>query len=178
MLIGVPREQQPGEHRAAMIPAMVQKLTRAGADIVVEAGLGSGAGFSDEDFVAAGARIVRDRVEMLSGADLVLRLHKPSTEDIALLKRGCIHVSYLDPFNEAALIEAFRAAGVTAISMEMIPRTTRSQKMDALSSQANLAGYVMVLLAAAQCGAGLLVPPTRPATPLALRTATFAPLKL
>ncbi|MBK6288954.1 MAG: Re/Si-specific NAD(P)(+) transhydrogenase subunit alpha [Gammaproteobacteria bacterium] len=150
MLIGVPREQQPGEHRAAMIPAMVQKLTRAGADIVVEAGLGSGAGFSDEDFVAAGARIVRDRVEMLSGADLVLRLHKPSTEDIALLKRGCIHVSYLDPFNEAALIEAFRAAGVTAISMEMIPRTTRSQKMDALSSQANLAGYVMVLLAAAR----------------------------
>ena len=133
-----------------MIPAMVQKLTRAGADFVVEAGLGSGAGFSDEDFVAAGARIVRDRVEMLSGADLVLRLHKPSTEDIALLKRGCIHVSYLDPFNEAALIEAFRAAGVTAISMEMIPRTTRSQKMDALSSQANLAGYVMVLLAAAR----------------------------
>ena len=150
MLIGVPREQQPGEHRAAMIPAMVQKLTRAGADIVVEAGLGSGAGFSDEDFVAAGARIVQDRVEILSSADLILRLHKPSTGDIALLKRGCIHVSYLDPFNEAALIDAFRGAGVTAISMEMIPRTTRSQKMDALSSQANLAGYVMVLLAAAR----------------------------
>ena len=150
MLIGVPREQQPGEHRAAMIPAMVQKLTRAGADVVVEAGLGSGAGFSDEDFTAAGARIVHDRTEILSGADLVLRLHKPSTADIALLKRGCIHVSYLDPFNEAALIDAFRAAGVTAISMEMIPRTTRSQKMDALSSQANLAGYVMVLLAAAR----------------------------
>ncbi len=150
MLIGVPREQQPGEHRAAMIPAMVQKLTRAGADVVDEAGLGSGAGFSDEDFTAAGARIVHDRTEILSGADLVLRLHKPSTADIALLKRGCIHVSYLDPFNEAALIDAFRAAGVTAISMEMIPRTTRSQKMDALSSQANLAGYVMVLLAAAR----------------------------
>ena len=148
MLIGVPREQQPGEHRAAMIPAMVQKLTRAGADIIVEAGLGSGAGFSDEDFVAAGARIVHDRTEILSGADLVLRLHKPSTADIALLKRGCIHVSYLDPFNEAALIDAFRAAGVTAISMEMIPRTTRSQKMDALSSQANLAGYVVLLAAA------------------------------
>lgn len=148
MLIGVPRELLPGENRAALIPASVQKLVRAGAEVLVETGLGTGAGHSDQDYEAAGARIGRDRTALLSGSDLVLRLHKPPVEEIPMLKRGAIHVSYLDPFNEHALIDAFSAAGVSAISMEMIPRTTRSQKMDALSSQANLAGYVMVMLAA------------------------------
>jgi H+-translocating NAD(P) transhydrogenase subunit alpha len=150
MLIGVPRELQAGEQRAAMIPAHVQKLVRAGAEVVIESGLGTGAGYADGEYVSAGASIAASRGDLLGSADLVLRLHKPSAEEIAQLKRGAIHVSYLDPFNEAGLIDAFRAAGVSAISMEMIPRTTRSQKMDALSSQANLAGYVMVLLAAAR----------------------------
>lgn len=150
MLIGAPRELQPGERRAAMIPASVQRLVRAGAEVVIEAGLGAGAGHADEDYAQAGARISQDRAALLGAADLVLRLHEPPATEIAPLKRGAIHVSYLDAFNEPALIEAFAAAGVTAISMEMIPRTTRSQKMDALSSQANLAGYVMVLLAAAR----------------------------
>jgi len=150
MLIGVPRELQPGERRAAMIPVSIQKLVRAGAQVTVEAGLGLGAGHSDEDYAKAGAHVSPDRAQLLAQADLVLRLHKPPLAEIAQLKRGAIHVSYLDPFNEAGLIDAFVAAGVTAISMEMIPRTTRSQKMDALSSQGNLAGYVMVLLAAAR----------------------------
>nr|MBP9034043.1 NAD(P)(+) transhydrogenase (Re/Si-specific) subunit alpha [Pseudomonadales bacterium] len=150
MLIGVPRELQPGEHRAAMIPASIQKLVRAGADVVIESGLGLGAGHSDEEYVTAGARVAHDRAALLAQSELVLRLHKPPVAEIAQLKRGAIHVSYLDPFNETGLIDAFVAAGVTAISMEMIPRTTRSQKMDALSSQANLAGYVMVLMAAAR----------------------------
>lgn len=150
MLIGVPRELQPRERRAAMIPVSIQKLVRAGAQVTVEAGLGVGAGHSDEDYAKAGAHVSSDRAQLLAQADLVLRLHKPPLAEIAQLKRGAIHVSYLDPFNEAGLIDAFVAAGVTAISMEMIPRTTRSQKMDALSSQGNLAGYVMVLLAAAR----------------------------
>ena len=150
MLIGVPRELQPGEHRAAMIPASVQKLVRAGAEVMIESGLGLGAGHSDEEYATAGARVAHDRAALLAQSELVLRLHKPPVAEIAQLKRGAIHVSYLDPFNETGLIDAFVAAGVTAISMEMIPRTTRSQKMDALSSQANLAGYVMVLLAAAR----------------------------
>ena len=150
MLTGVPRELMPGENRAALIPASVQKLVRAGAEVVIESGLGAGAGHADADYEAAGARVATDRRELLSRADLVLRLHKPPLEEIAMLKRGAIHVSYLDPFNEPALIDAFAAAGISAISMEMIPRTTRSQKMDALSSQANLAGYVMVLLAASR----------------------------
>ena len=150
MLTGVPRELMPGENRAALIPASVQKLVRAGAEVVIESGLGAGAGHADADYEAAGARVATDRRELLARADLVLRLHKPPLEEIAMLKRGAIHVSYLDPFNEPALIDAFAAAGISAISMEMIPRTTRSQKMDALSSQANLAGYVMVLLAASR----------------------------
>ncbi len=147
MLIGVPREQLDGENRTALIPASVQKLVRAGAEVLIEAGSGLGAGHSDADYEAAGASISTARRDVLSRADLVLRLHKPSIAEVAALKRGAIHVSYLDPFNEPALIDAFAAAGVSAISMEMIPRTTRSQKMDALSSQANLAGYVMVLMA-------------------------------
>ena len=136
MVIGVPRELQPGEHRAAMIPASVQKLVRAGADVVIESGLGLGAGHSDEDYATAGAHVSHDRAALLARSDLVLRLHKPPVAEIAQLKRGAIHVSYLDPFNETALIEAFVAAGVTAISMEMIPRTTRCAE----DGRAQLAG--------------------------------------
>ena len=147
MLIGVPREQYPGERRTAMIPANVTKLTRAGADVLVEAGLGLGAGFSDQEYQEAGARVTQDRNEVLGSADIIARIHKPEIDEVSTLKRGAIHISYLDPFNEHALIDAFKDAGITAISMEMIPRTTRSQKMDALSSQANLAGYVMTLMA-------------------------------
>ena len=147
MLIGVPRELHPGEHRAAMIPANVQKLVRAGGEVLVEASLGVHAGFPDAEYEAAGARLTQDRGEVLARADLLLRLRKPAVEEISQLKRGAIHVSYLDPFNEPALVDALCSAGVSAVSMEMIPRTTRSQKMDALSSQANLAGYVMVMLA-------------------------------
>ena len=148
MLIAVPRELHPGERRVAVIPATAQKLVRLGADVVVESGGGTGSGHTDADYEASGARIVADRGALFAQAEMVLRLGKPDPADIALLRPGTIHVSFLDPFNEAALIEQLRAAQVTAISMEMIPRTTRSQKMDALSSQANLAGYVMVLLAA------------------------------
>lgn len=147
MLIGVLKETNPGENRVAMIPANVKKMVRAGGDVRIEAGAGTGAGFSDADFTEAGATIA-ERAALLSESDLILRLGKPTTEEISQLKSGAIHVSYLDPFNEHGLIDAFKAQGVTAISMEMIPRTTRSQKMDALSSQASLAGYVMVLLAA------------------------------
>lgn len=147
MLIGVLKETNPGENRVAMIPANVKKMVRAGGDVRIEAGAGIGAGFADADYTEAGATVA-DRGALLSESDLILRLGKPTTEEIAQLKNGAIHVSYLDPFNEHGLIDAFKAQGVTAISMEMIPRTTRSQKMDALSSQASLAGYVMVLLAA------------------------------
>ncbi|KAA1189763.1 Re/Si-specific NAD(P)(+) transhydrogenase subunit alpha [Pseudohalioglobus sediminis] len=148
MRIAIPRELQPGENRVPVTPDVAKKLVRMGAELLVEASMGVGAGFTDAEYTEAGATIVADRKELFSSADLLLRLNKPSVDEIELMQRGCIHISYLDPFNERELIDAFKAAGVTSISMEMIPRTTRSQKMDALSSQANLAGYVMVMKAA------------------------------
>ena len=148
MQLVIPRETQPGEQRVAATPDTVKKLVRLGADVVVETGAGAGSGISDADYEAAGASIGSDRSALLGSADMVLRLRKPDSADVGLLKAGCIHVSYLDPFNERDLIKAFARQNVTAISMEMIPRSTRSQKMDALSSQANLAGYVAVMLAA------------------------------
>ncbi|MGB1438372.1 MAG: Re/Si-specific NAD(P)(+) transhydrogenase subunit alpha [Luminiphilus sp.] len=148
MRLAIPRETHPGENRASVTPETVKKLVRLGADIAIEAGAGAGAGFSDEAYAAEGASIEADRDALLGGADMVLRLRKPDHAEVAKLKQGCIHVSYLDPFNEHDLIREFAAKHITAVSMEMIPRSTRSQKMDALSSQANLAGYMAVMLAA------------------------------
>jgi NAD(P) transhydrogenase subunit alpha len=148
MLIAIPKETVPGELRAALIPDTVKKLVRMGAEVSLEAGAGSGAGFSDNDYETAGASIASDKASLLGAADVVLRVRKPELSDVELLKPGSIHVSFLDPFNEHALIDALKAKNISAISMEMIPRSTRSQKMDALSSQANLAGYVMVMQAA------------------------------
>ncbi|MEO1078909.1 MAG: Re/Si-specific NAD(P)(+) transhydrogenase subunit alpha [Pseudomonadota bacterium] len=148
MQLGVPKESHPGENRVPMTPETAKKLVRLGATIHIEAGMGTGSGYDDDAYTEVGAEIVTDRAALISSSDMLLRLRKPAVEEIAQMKRGCIHVSYLDPFNEHDLVRAFTDAGVTSISMEMIPRSTRSQKMDALSSQANLAGYVMVMLAA------------------------------
>ena len=148
MRIAIPKETHSGENRVPVIPDHVKKLVRAGAEVVIEPGMGIGSGFPDEEYIEAGAALVADRSELFSSADILLRLRKPALEEIGLMKRGCIHISYLDPFNETELVGALKDAGITSISMEMIPRTTRSQKMDALSSQANLAGYQMVMEAA------------------------------
>jgi NAD(P) transhydrogenase subunit alpha len=148
MQIGIPKETWPGENRVPIIPDIAKKLVRLGASVVIESGMGSGSGFEDSEYTEAGATIASGRDSLLSTSDVVLRIRKPDLGEVSLLKDGCIHISYLDPFNEHELVRAFQAANITAISMEMIPRTTRSQKMDALSSQANLAGYVMVMLAA------------------------------
>ena len=148
MQLVIPREIQPGENRVSATPETVKKLVRLGAEVVIESGAGTGAGISDADYAAAGASISSDRSALLGSADMVLRLRKPEMDEISQLKAGSIHVSYLDPFNEKDLIKAFANQNVTAVSMEMIPRSTRSQKMDALSSQANLAGYMAVMLAA------------------------------
>ncbi|MEH6635255.1 MAG: Re/Si-specific NAD(P)(+) transhydrogenase subunit alpha [Halioglobus sp.] len=148
MRIAIPRETHPGENRVPITPDHAKKLVAMGADLVIEAGLGAGSGFTDSEYADVGASISQDRNALFSSADLLLRLRKPELDEVKLMQRGCIHISYLDPFNERELVVALKEQGVTAISMEMIPRTTRSQKMDALSSQANLAGYVMVIQAA------------------------------
>ncbi len=148
MRIAIPSETHPGEHRVPIIPAHAKKLVSMGAEVVIESGMGLGSGYADEEYTEAGASVSTDRADLFSTADMLLRLRKPEADEIALMKQGCIHISYLDPFNEHGLVNAFKERGVTSISMEMIPRTTRSQKMDALSSQANLAGYVTVIEAA------------------------------
>ena len=148
MLIGVAKETWPGEVRSALVPANATKLIKDGFSIAMESGAGGAAGFTDEQFTEAGVSILGSRAEVLAAADIFLAVRKPDTEEVAQLKSGAISVSFLDPYNEKALIEALAAKGVTSISMEMIPRSTRAQKMDALSSQANLAGYVTVVQAA------------------------------
>ena len=150
MQIAVPSESLDSERRVALIPDAAKKLVRAGLTVNVGAGAGQRSGYQDADYEAVGATVVTNQDDMLANADMVLRVRKPSIEDVGKLKSGAIHISYLDPYNETALVDALAAANITALSMEMIPRTTRAQKMDALSSQANLAGYVMVILAAQQ----------------------------
>ena len=148
MQIGVPKETWPGEKRVAVVPLNAKKLIGLGFSITIESGAGDAAGFPDAQYEEAGATVTSDRSAVLNGADIVLRVRKPEAAEISDLKSGVISISFLDPFNEKALVESMASSGVTAISMEMIPRSTRAQKMDALSSQANLAGYVTVIQAA------------------------------
>jgi len=148
MIIGIPKETHPGEQRVAFIPSSVDRLVKKGARVIIETGLGASIGISDEEYKKAGASAESNRQSLLSSADIILRLRKPPVEEISLLKKGSIHISFLDPFNEKALVQALAQNQISAFSMEMVPRTTRAQKMDALSSQANLAGYVTVILAA------------------------------
>ena len=148
MLIAVPKETKIGESRTPLTPECVKKLNRMGAEISVESSVGTNIGFSDEDYRQAGAKVVSDKIELLEFADVVLRVQKPLLSEVQLLKPGSIHVSFLDPFNEPDLVNALMKRSISSVSMEMIPRSTRSQKMDALSSQANLSGYVMVMKAA------------------------------
>jgi len=148
MQLFVPRENEPEEPRVALVPEAVQKLTGLGAEVVVEAGLGGGVSLADDRYAEAGAHVAGARGEALHAADLVLRVRKPPAEEVALLKSGAIHVSLLDPFNELDLVRALAAANVTAIGLEMLPRSTIAQKMDVLSSQASLAGYAAMIVAA------------------------------
>lgn len=148
MRIAVMQENHPGEHRVPLIPVTAEKLVKLGAELVIESGLGQNCRFEDADYEKVGAAVAASRRELLQSADMVLRLRKPPADEIELMKKGCIHVSYLDPFNEAELVELLRRENISAISLEMIPRSTVAQKMDVLSSQANIAGYATVILAA------------------------------
>lgn len=148
MKIFAPKETDPIETRASLDPAAVKKLVGLGAELVVESGIGARCDHPDKAYEDAGATVTSDGGGALGSADIVTRIRKPSDEQVSALKEGAIHISFLDPFNEKDLIGKFAAQKSTAISLEMIPRTTLAQKMDAISSQANLAGYVAVVTAA------------------------------
>ena len=148
MLIFFPKETAPGESRAALVPAVADKLVKLGATVEVESGLGENIRARDADYQKVGASIASNRAASLKGADMVVRIRKPSADEVSASKNGAVLISLLDPFRETDLVKALAAAGASAISLEMIPRTTLAQKMDVLSSQANLAGYVAVIMAA------------------------------
>jgi NAD(P) transhydrogenase subunit alpha len=154
MKIAVPRETKADEPRIPLIPGDVGKLVKMGADVVVQAGVGATVGIPDSVYAEAGASVAADYAATLSGADMVLRLNAPSRDEVAGLAPGTIQVSHLDPFFNQPLVEQLAAGGVKSICMELIPRTTLAQKMDALSSQASLAGYAAVVLAAERLDKG------------------------
>lgn len=138
------------ERRCAATPATVKKLKLANASILVERGAGTLSGYQDSEYEEAGAQLVDDRAAAIQSADIILYVSRPTASDVEALSAGKLVIGHLDPFFQQPLIEQLTAKNVSLISMEMIPRTTRSQKMDALSSQTNLAGYVMVMEAVQQ----------------------------
>ena len=153
--IAVTRERKPGETRVAATPDSVKKLIAAGFAVTVESGAGTGSSYPDADYAAAGASIAPGAKAALAGADLLFKVRTPETDEIPALKPGAVVVALLSPYGDRAGIEGLAKAGATAIAMEFIPRISRAQSMDALSSQANLAGYRAVIEGAALYGRAL-----------------------
>ena len=154
MIVGVPHETFPGERRVALVPAAIPNLTKAGLEVVVEAGAGFGAGYPDVDYAAKGAKIVADRAEVFRAADIVLQVlcygsnDKTGKADVPLFRRGQVLIGFLRPLGSIETIQEIAAKGVTSFSVELMPRTTRAQSMDVLSSMATICGYKAVVLAA------------------------------
>jgi NAD(P) transhydrogenase subunit alpha len=151
-VVAVTRERRAGETRVGTTPEAVKKLIALGVSVTVEAGAGLGASFPDADYAAAGAKVEADLAAVLADADILLKVRGPSAEEIAALKPGAIVVALLNPHLERPALEALAAGGADAYAMEFVPRTSRAQVMDALSSQANLAGYRAVIEAAEAYG--------------------------
>jgi H+-translocating NAD(P) transhydrogenase subunit alpha len=154
MIVGVPRESFPGERRVALVPAAIPNLTKAGLQVVVEAGAGVAAGYPDADYVAKGAKIVPDRAEVFRAADIVVQIlcygsnDKTGKADVPLFRRGQVLIGFLRPLGSIETIQEIAAKGVISFSVELMPRTTRAQSMDVLSSMATICGYKAVVLAA------------------------------
>ncbi len=152
--IAVTRERRDGETRCAVTPDTVRKLIAMGAAVTVEAGTGAGSSIPDDDYAAAGATVAKDTKAVLSGADIVLKVRGPTAQETSALKPGAIVVALLDAYRDKETVTALAQASATAFAMELVPRISRAQVMDALSSQANLAGYRAVIEAAYAYGKG------------------------
>src|SRR5881398_771972 len=154
MIVGVPRESFPGERRVALAPAVIPNLTKAGLEVVVEAGAGTSAGYPDADYAAKGAKIVSARAEVFRAADIVVQIlcygsnDKTGKADVPLFRSGQVLVGFLRPLGSIETIREIAAKGVISFSVELMPRTTRAQSMDVLSSMATICGYKAVVLAA------------------------------
>jgi NAD(P) transhydrogenase subunit alpha len=152
MKIAVPKETLPNERRVALVPDAVASLVKAGLEVRVESGAGASAYFADADYEKAGAKIVADTARLFAEADVVLKVQKPTEKEVAMMREGAALIAFLQPSSSAGLLQRLAERKITAFSMELIPRITRAQKMDALSSQASIAGYKAVLIAAASLG--------------------------
>jgi NAD(P) transhydrogenase subunit alpha len=150
MNIVVLREAQPGEARVALVPESVRKLVALKASVLVESGAGDGAARSADEYRAAGAAVSDDRKVLLQAADVLVTINRPAAEDFSSLKRGAVVIGFLRPLDEPAALEPALTHGLTTFAMELIPRITRAQAMDALSSMATVNGYKAVLVAAAR----------------------------
>jgi NAD(P) transhydrogenase subunit alpha len=151
MKIGVPRETVVGELRVALVPEVVQKLTAAGHVVVVESGAGEGALIADDQFVQAGAELTESAAEAF-GADVVVKVAPPSVQEAALLSSSSVLIGFLAPLSNGVGVTALASSGATSFAMEAVPRISRAQSMDALSSQANIAGYRAALIGAQELG--------------------------
>jgi H+-translocating NAD(P) transhydrogenase subunit alpha len=154
MIVGVPRESYPGERRVALAPAVIPSLKKAGLDVLVQAGAGLQAGYPDAEYVEKGARLAPTREEVFATADILVQFlchganDKNGSADLPLFRKGQVLVGFLRPLGTVKTIQEIAACGVTSFSVELIPRITRAQSMDALSSMATICGYKAVVLAA------------------------------
>ena len=152
MKVAIPKERAPDERRVALVPDTAAKLKAAALDVSVESGAGVGAYISDEAYESSGVKVVKTAESLLKDADAVLKVQAPSTDEVALLNSGSVLISFLQPVTQADVVKALAKRGVTAFSLELLPRISRAQSMDALSSQASAAGYKAVLMAAGRLG--------------------------
>jgi NAD(P) transhydrogenase subunit alpha len=148
VIVGVPTETGSGEHRVALTPDAVPRLAQRGLDVVVEAGAGTTASLPDDDYREAGGEIAASAADLYGRADIVVRIGRVEKDEVAALRPGTVLVGYLRPLADQELVQALADASVTGFSMEAIPRVTRAQRMDSLSSQATVGGYRAVILAA------------------------------
>jgi len=154
MIVGVPRETFPGERRVAIVPSVIPALAKSGLEVIVEAGAGVGAGYPDGEYVAKGAKIVPERSDLFATADVVVQVlcygsnDETGQADVPLLHSGQVLIGFLRPLGALGPLQEIAAKGVTSFSVELIPRTTRAQSMDALSSMGTICGYKAVLIAA------------------------------
>src|SRR5689334_22797121 len=152
MKIAVPKENKERERRVALVPESVKALVKSGFEVIVETNAGMSSYFDDESYVAAGAQIISDRKSLYAATDVLLKVNAPSPEEIGWMKPDSVLISFMFAATNPALVEACAKQGVNAFSMDAIPRISRAQKMDVLSSQANLAGYKAVIIGAAALG--------------------------
>ena len=152
MKVAIPKETAAGERRVALVPDTATKLIAAGLQVSLQSGAGDSAYLPDPAYAAAGVTVVPGAAELLADADAVLKVQPPDSAEVKLLKRGAVLISFLQPATQADIVRALAAQQITAFSLELVPRISRAQSMDALSSQASAAGYKAVLMAAGRLG--------------------------